>query len=285
MKQRTTSPASVTGRPPSFRRDLRMSSAPGLRRDGAPAPRIRATSVAKYQPPASTSSTRAVRDHARPRPAASRAPRTSPRTRHRASPRSPPTPPARQLAEPARQLVLARAVHATRGLVEADEARHPSRHGPPSRWPAPGAGARRPRGRAGRASANASSPTARRAASPVAPGSSSVTRSRVMKSDGLCVSSAVLRGAATLPRTGSSSPAAARSSVLLPAPLRPISATRSPASTRKPRPRRTSRVTIPSSSSTHRSEASRAGSERSRLNSPPAVTSPPLPRSATAPRA
>ena len=36
-------------------------------------------------------------------------------------------------------------------------------------------------------------------------------------------------GASTLPATGSSSPAAVRSSVLLPAPLRPISATRSPA--------------------------------------------------------
>ena len=61
------------------------------------------------------------------------------------------------------------------------------------------------------------------------------------------------------PLTGSTSPAAARSRVLLPAPLRPIRATRSPPSIWRSMPFSTSCLVSSRSSSTHRSRTSTAG--------------------------
>ena len=100
--------------------------------------------------------------------------------------------------------------------------------GRPARSPAPAAGARRRRGRGGRRRPRApgrrcaAPPSRRRPAARRRPargpgsrwGSGSAGRCR--------------RESSALPRTGSTRPASVRSSVLLPAPLRPISATRSP---------------------------------------------------------
>ena len=70
---------------------------------------------------------RAIGDHARRRPAARRAGRTSRRTRRRGWRRAPPSPRRREPLQPIRELLLARPVHAARRLVEADEAgRRPS---------------------------------------------------------------------------------------------------------------------------------------------------------------
>ena len=240
---------SISARPPLAR--SRRSSAPRSGVIGPPAPSARATSVAKYQPPERISSAE---------PSASTSPSPIRTTRS---------------AKRGGELdVMGRDQHRRAGFGELAEATRRARafgrcpcrgsarrgrsvpgmplprRGPPSRSPARGAGALRPRGRAGRRRPLRSSPTAASAASPSGPGSSSPTRSRTSRSPGACGTSAQPAGASALPRRGSTRPAIARRSVDFPAPFRPISATTSPGSMRSERSRITSCGPSPWSSST-----------------------------------
>src|SRR5439155_892283 len=90
---------------------------------------------------------------------------------------------------------------------------------------------------------------------PSSPGSSSPTRSRSRRSAGLWGTSAQPNGASSFPRRGSRRPAAARSSVVLPAPFRPMRATRSPGRTTRSTPPRTSRWPSANPALHHRDDA------------------------------
>ena len=85
---------------------------------------------------------------------------------------------------------------------------------------------------------------------------------------GFCSSSATRPAASTRPRVGASSPLAWRSSVDLPAPLRPISATRSPGASARSTPRRTARPPE-RSCQTPRKASAGGGSARPRRASAP----------------
>ena len=94
-----------------------------------------------------------------------------------------------------------------------------------SRWRSP------PERSRGSASTACSKPTIFSAASPASPGSSSPRAPGPGSRSGSGSAGRFQPGVSTLPRTGSIKPAAVLSSVLLPAPLRPMRATRSPRST------------------------------------------------------
>ena len=127
---------------------------------------------------------------------------------------------------------------------------------PPSRPATTMASARRwrspPERSRGSASVWPSRPKRRRASVPCSPRSSSPTRSWTKRSLGLWGSRATPAGASILPRAARARPAAARSRVLLPAPLLPIRATRSPGSSSSSTPRRASVHSSPSPNSTQR---------------------------------
>ena len=228
------------------------------------APRMRATSVAKYQPPERISAA-APSAISSPSPSSTtRVGERAPRTRRRGW-RPDRGAPLGELAEPARPAPPCGRgpcpASARRGR-RAPAARRPRRPGHHDREREPlalAAGevarvARRPP--SSRPTASSAPPTGL-AGKLVADALAHEQVARALRQQRAAA------GGVTVPRTGSSSPAAARSSVLLPAPLRPISATRSPGSIARSRPRRTSRGPPPSSSSTQRSRSSSAARARS----------------------
>src|SRR4051794_17098804 len=239
----------------------RRSSAPRSGRIAPPAPRIRAVSVAKYQPPERTSA-------AGPSAITSPSPSSTTLSANEAANSTSwvaittAAPPA---AKPATHVASSSLRERSRPRVGSSRQTAPGTASSPprpaitmasaSRWRSP---PERSRGSASAAHSIAAASSARR---PASPGSSSPTRSRTSRSPGLCGHSAHPPGADSLPRAGSSLPAATRSSVVLPAPFRPISATRSPRRIDTSTPRSTSRGPVPSSSSTHTSRASSATGE------------------------
>ena len=199
-----------------------LGGAPRRRR--APArPRSRSTS----RPPAARRPAR--RRPPRPGPGARRGRRTPRRTRRRGS-RSSPRPRARRAAGPAPPAPAcgrgpcpgwARPATARR------EARSPTA---PATTIASASRCRSPPERSrGSESSTPLQADGRSAARPASPGSSSPTRSRTKHVARVLGQQGHAARRSTRPRAGSISPAAPRSRVLLPAPLRPISATRSPA--------------------------------------------------------
>ena len=178
---------------------------------------------------------RAVGDHARRRRAAPPGRRTRPRTRGRGWRRSRRR---RSSRSSARELVLAPAVHAPRRLVEADDraAARGSRVAEHDREREPLLLAAREVARMAVGERGSPSPTVASAAGEASSRTALVDQvvARVLEQQ-----RDPSRAAGPCPRVGCISPAAWRSSVDLPAPLRPISATRSPAPTRQSRrPRR-----------------------------------------------
>ncbi len=229
----------------------RRISAPRSGRMAPPDPRIRATSVAKYQPPASTSAT-GPSAIVSPAPKEHDALGERGRELHVVGRDDDGRSPRRQVPRPPRERVLARAVETAGRLVQADEPRAiavgPSAgHHDGEREPLALAARKVPGIRAGRPfqAHRFERPSAR------LPRKLFPTRSRTSRSPGAWGSSAQPAGARTFPREVRSRPAADLSSVVFPAPFRPMSATRSPRDTRRSRPRRASRPPVPSSSSTH----------------------------------
>ena len=205
------------------------------RRRGSARPRLRSTSRRRG------CRRRSRRRSARRRRAARRDRRPAPRTRHRESPRTPRLPArANSASQPPNSSFRA-------GSIPRVGSSRQTRPGSPSPSRPAITRARASRSRSppersrGSLSAAHARPTASSARRPASPGSSSATRSRTSMSAGLCGRRAHPRGAASDPRAGSSSPAAARSRVLLPAPFRPMSATRSPGASSRSSPRSTSR--------------------------------------------
>ena len=205
----------------------------------APGPSTRATSVAKYRPPESTSS---VLPSATTRPdpsstqrsASSAANSTSWVATSTALPRSAKRAQSRRRARPS-----------GRGPCRASARRaRPPRAASPPPMPRPAstiASARRwrspPERSRGSASAACERPTSASAATAQAPAAARRARARAGSSrPGSGGPAPRLRRPRTVPRSGERSPAATRSRVLLPAPLRPSRATVSPGSTRRLEP-------------------------------------------------
>ena len=171
---------------PSRRRGERSSAAPCSGVTAPAAPRMRATSVAKYQPPERISSTApsAITHAVAEQDDAGRDARR--RTRRRGWRRAPPRRRPASSLEPGAELGLARAVHPAGRLVEADEPRARSPFSRPAITIASASRSRSPpeRSRGSRVDASTRARPPRARAARPRPGSSSPTRSRTSRSAG-----------------------------------------------------------------------------------------------------